>query len=878
MIENATGGGGNDQLIGNSAANVLTGNDGNDDMLGRAGDDTLDGGAGNDAAYYDGDRADYTITADHRRRRRSPASPSPTITPPMATRAPTRSSASESLEFADIAFNLAGARSRCSTATTTWSASTPPSRRRSTTPTTLDGYTIFVGSGTYAEDLTINKAVTIEGANAGTAGTGTRIAETVIDGGILVTANGVTIDGVQIIGAITGPGTPPFDSGLYLEGDDFTLVNSVLDGPDSAAGILTEQVTGLDVSNNLLQGYAIGIYVSGGGSTGSIDNNLFQGDGGPLTGMGNGVNSESSGVAIDTNTFDGLYSGSLNLFPFGPDPVDLETYVTGNTITNSGAARPVQIYPTADSTYILGTDHDESFRGDAGVTGVSLGYEGRGGNDHAFGGTEADYLSGDEGQDQLFGADGDDTLDGGADNDLLDGEAGIDIADFADNFVTYTDTVAGWLITSSEGNDFLENVEIVCDGADRHTLLVRATGFDTLQDALDEAGTGFHARLAAGSYSGTVNYAASGLVVIGQPGAQQNLTYNNTISGIGITVIAANLADTIATGDGNDVVFGNGGIDTISTGVGNDILNGGDGADTLTGGAGNDSLTGGAGNDAMAGGADNDTYQVSEAGDVATEAVGGGTDIVYSSVSYSLNDGSEVESLGALSFTGTTALNFAGNSLANTLLGNDGNNQLNGKGGADVMTGRLGNDTYLVNNAGDKAFEAAGGGTDVVYSSVSYTLANDQELENLSTITWELTDTINLTGNSLNNQVIGNAGTNALDGKGGNDALHGKGGQDVFSFTTALGAGNVDDIYGFTSGDDEIQLDNAVFATLADGALNANAFVVGTAAVDADDRIIYNGATGQLYYDADGVGGSAAILFAIVKTAPALDSTDFLVI
>ena len=51
VIENATGGSGNDQLIGNSAANVLTGNDGNDDMLGRGGDDTLDGGAGTDAAY-----------------------------------------------------------------------------------------------------------------------------------------------------------------------------------------------------------------------------------------------------------------------------------------------------------------------------------------------------------------------------------------------------------------------------------------------------------------------------------------------------------------------------------------------------------------------------------------------------------------------------------------------------------------------------------------------------------------------------------------------------------------------------------------------------------------------------------------------------------
>jgi serralysin len=62
VIENATGGSGNDALIGNSAANVLTGNAGNDTLLGRDGNDTLNGGAGNDT--LDGgagnDTADYS--------------------------------------------------------------------------------------------------------------------------------------------------------------------------------------------------------------------------------------------------------------------------------------------------------------------------------------------------------------------------------------------------------------------------------------------------------------------------------------------------------------------------------------------------------------------------------------------------------------------------------------------------------------------------------------------------------------------------------------------------------------------------------------------------------------------------------------------------
>ena len=47
-IENATGGSGNDVLLGNDAANVLTGNAGNDTLVGRGGNDLLFGGDGAD--------------------------------------------------------------------------------------------------------------------------------------------------------------------------------------------------------------------------------------------------------------------------------------------------------------------------------------------------------------------------------------------------------------------------------------------------------------------------------------------------------------------------------------------------------------------------------------------------------------------------------------------------------------------------------------------------------------------------------------------------------------------------------------------------------------------------------------------------------------
>ncbi|MGH6768462.1 MAG: M10 family metallopeptidase [Xanthobacteraceae bacterium] len=48
-IERATGGNGNDKLIGNSLANILTGNSGNDGLYGNSGNDVLSGGAGRDS-------------------------------------------------------------------------------------------------------------------------------------------------------------------------------------------------------------------------------------------------------------------------------------------------------------------------------------------------------------------------------------------------------------------------------------------------------------------------------------------------------------------------------------------------------------------------------------------------------------------------------------------------------------------------------------------------------------------------------------------------------------------------------------------------------------------------------------------------------------
>jgi serralysin len=194
------------------------------------------------------------------------------------------------------------------------------------------------------------------------------------------------------------------------------------------------------------------------------------------------------------------------------------------------------------------------------------------------------------------------------------------------------------------------------------------------------------------------------------------------------------------------------------------------------------------------------------------------------------------------------------------------------------MEGRDGNDLYFVGVAGDVVNEANGGGTDTVRTSVSYTLAPGTHVEVLSTTSNEGLDPIDLTGNQFDQAITGNDGENVLRAGRGNDALNGQGGDDTFVFDTNLNAStNVDTITGFDSGDDTIELENAIFSGLPAGTLNASAFVVAATAQQANDRIIYDSATGALYFDPDGTGAADQVQFATLVGLPAIANTDFVV-
>lgn len=135
-----------------------------------------------------------------------------------------------------------------------------------------------------------------------------------------------------------------------------------------------------------------------------------------------------------------------------------------------------------------------------------------------------------------------------------------------------------------------------------------------------------------------------------------------------------------------------------------------------------------------------------------------------------------------------------------------------------------------------------------------------------------------LYGLSGNDKLIGNAGNDWLEGGKGNDTLTGGAGADTFVFRE-YGPRNFDKITDFEHGIDKIALDHNVFTNAGPvGTLPDTAYWQGTQAHDANDHIIYNPATGAVYYDPDGTGRAAQVQIAVVQLGVHLDHSDFTII
>ncbi|GLK84673.1 M10 family metallopeptidase C-terminal domain-containing protein [Ancylobacter defluvii] len=130
-----------------------------------------------------------------------------------------------------------------------------------------------------------------------------------------------------------------------------------------------------------------------------------------------------------------------------------------------------------------------------------------------------------------------------------------------------------------------------------------------------------------------------------------------------------------------------------------------------------------------------------------------------------------------------------------TLRGNIANNVLNGGAGADTMAGLTGDDSYVVDNAGDVVTEAAGEGTDLVYVRIAdYVLPAN--LENAKAENGF--GAIDIGGNAEANVLSGNGSSNKLYGGAGNDQLYGFAGHDHLDGGTGfdqMSGGRGDDTY-----------------------------------------------------------------------------------
>ena len=252
-------------------------------------------------------------------------------------------------------------------------------------------------------------------------------------------------------------------------------------------------------------------------------------------------------------------------------------------------------------------------------------------------------------------------------------------------------------------------------------------------------------------------------------------------------------------------------------------------ADTLSGDIGNDVLWGSNENDrATTNSDDNTVSMLLKAGNITSDMLTIADDGLYLPLPLYLY-GDE------------------GGAKNDMLTAGNGDDWLNGKEMADTLSGGIGNDVLWGGNGNDRV--------------------------------WGGEDDDMLHGGWGKDDLNGGEGNDILSGGLGHDTLTGSAGADIFSFANKPITANADKITDFSVADDTIHLDRLHFTRLTTtGVLDAANFVTATAAVDSDDYVIYNPATGALLYDADGSGAGTAVRIALLGVDLALTSADIVII
>jgi parallel beta-helix repeat protein len=195
--------------------------------------------------------------------------------------------------------------------------------------------TVNVGAGTYNEDVSIGKALTLKGANFGVdarTGVATRVAETVVVGTsstFTIGADNVVIDGFTVKG--TDPGSPNGAStGVTYSPakSNTTLQNTII--TDNVIGVYPSCVSSCTIQRNL------------------FDSNNFDGAAG---GAGIYTDFTTNGLIVTQNEFKGHSRNSSVIFGSATAGTHQNLTFTSNLVQSTLAASAVYVFDVTNGNF-----------------------------------------------------------------------------------------------------------------------------------------------------------------------------------------------------------------------------------------------------------------------------------------------------------------------------------------------------------------------------------------------------------------------------------------------------------------------------------------------------------------------------------------------
>ncbi len=219
------------------------------------------------------------------------------------------------------------------------------------------GDTINVAAGTYDENVTINKALILNGANAGVnAVTGIRGSESTIDGGtttaVSISASNVVLDGFTIT---IGTKADSKAGGVVIANDSSGL--STVTVKNNIIKDISD--TGTDTDANCTYGILTWGTTTGPSSI-NIQNNVVQN----VEEYGICINDKSSNVTIDGNSITGMLAAQradtgrvgVAIGIGGSDPGPTTVAITNNTLNTGLTGNGSTIYLKAINRHAISTD------------------------------------------------------------------------------------------------------------------------------------------------------------------------------------------------------------------------------------------------------------------------------------------------------------------------------------------------------------------------------------------------------------------------------------------------------------------------------------------------------------------------------------------